>query len=416
MRDDGLVSNPQDGPFGASTRPRQPDDRHPPASLRRPPADRAARAEREHHRDGVLDASVRMGGVSSRDRDDAVLRLVQRALRPLHRSGTGSARLRRLGAGRAAARAGPRSTSAAAPAGTACCWPPGRPGARRGRVRPDARGGHASGARGRASTTSGVACSRWPRRGAVRRGAVRAHAAPRRRPGGVLPHVRSLAAPGGTVLVADIVDPGGWATRDFHLDRAFADALVVHRLTGDPDAAADVLRLLLHPRWLQLTVADTRWTGRPSTGATPRHSRGRRSPTTSIRSCAAWSGPPPADRRVRTGWAPPHPAGWSTSRPERIPGSRGSPRRRRAAARASRRPAARPAGRPAPRPGRAGRGRSARPGRPRPPAEAAGRPAAAASSSGPDPARPRSRRTRRRPPPRGVPGVSGLRPCVHRYT
>ena len=76
-------------------------------------------------------------------------------------------------------------------------------------------------------------------------------------PAVVLPHVRSLVAPGGTVLVADIVDPGGWATRDFHLDRAFADARVVHRLTGDPDAAADVLRLLLHPRWLQLTVADT---------------------------------------------------------------------------------------------------------------------------------------------------------------
>jgi 2-polyprenyl-3-methyl-5-hydroxy-6-metoxy-1,4-benzoquinol methylase len=73
----------------------------------------------------------------------------------------------------------------------------------------------------------------------------------------VLPHVRSLVAPGGTAVVADIVDPGGWRTPDFHVDRAFGDARVVHQLTGDSDAAADVLRLLLHPRWLELTVADT---------------------------------------------------------------------------------------------------------------------------------------------------------------
>ena len=76
-------------------------------------------------------------------------------------------------------------------------------------------------------------------------------------PAVVLPHVRSLVAPGGTVVVADIVDPGGWRTRKFHVDRAFGDARVVHQLTGDGASAADVLRLLLHPRWSELTVADT---------------------------------------------------------------------------------------------------------------------------------------------------------------
>jgi SAM-dependent methyltransferase len=76
-------------------------------------------------------------------------------------------------------------------------------------------------------------------------------------PAPVLPHVRSLVAPGGTVVVADIVDPGGWRTREFHVDRAFGDARGVHQLTADADAAADVLRLLLHPRWLELTSADT---------------------------------------------------------------------------------------------------------------------------------------------------------------
>lgn len=76
-------------------------------------------------------------------------------------------------------------------------------------------------------------------------------------PAVVLPHVRSLVAPGGTLVVADIVDPGGWRSRDFHLERAFTDARVVHQLTDDGEAAAEVLRLLLHPRWLELTVADT---------------------------------------------------------------------------------------------------------------------------------------------------------------
>ena len=76
-------------------------------------------------------------------------------------------------------------------------------------------------------------------------------------PAAVLAHVRSLVAPGGTVVVADIVDPGGWPTPEFHQERAWGDARLVHRLTGDPDAAADVLRLLLHPRWLAQAGADT---------------------------------------------------------------------------------------------------------------------------------------------------------------
>lgn len=75
-------------------------------------------------------------------------------------------------------------------------------------------------------------------------------------PATVLPHVRSLAAPGGTVVVADIVDPGGWPTPEFHQGRAWGDARLIHRLTGDPDAAADVLRLLLHPRWLEQAGRD----------------------------------------------------------------------------------------------------------------------------------------------------------------
>lgn len=73
----------------------------------------------------------------------------------------------------------------------------------------------------------------------------------------VLPHVRSLVAPGGTLIVADIIDTGGWDTPEFHTGRAFNDAALVYELTGDGDAAADVVRLLLHRRWLELARADT---------------------------------------------------------------------------------------------------------------------------------------------------------------
>lgn len=72
----------------------------------------------------------------------------------------------------------------------------------------------------------------------------------------VLPHVRSLVGPGGTAILADIVDPGGWPTARFHQDRAWDSARQVHESTGDVDAAVDGLRLLLHPRWVELARAD----------------------------------------------------------------------------------------------------------------------------------------------------------------
>lgn len=75
-------------------------------------------------------------------------------------------------------------------------------------------------------------------------------------PEAVLPHVRSLVAPGGTAILADIVDPGGWPTPEFHQNRAWDSARLVHEATGDVDAAVDVLRLLLHPRWISLARAD----------------------------------------------------------------------------------------------------------------------------------------------------------------
>jgi 2-polyprenyl-3-methyl-5-hydroxy-6-metoxy-1,4-benzoquinol methylase len=76
-------------------------------------------------------------------------------------------------------------------------------------------------------------------------------------PGLVLPHVRSLVAPGGIAVLADIIDPGDWTTPDFHADRAFDTARAAYDRSAERHAAADVLRLLLHPQWLKLAAADT---------------------------------------------------------------------------------------------------------------------------------------------------------------
>jgi len=67
----------------------------------------------------------------------------------------------------------------------------------------------------------------------------------------VLPHIKSLLAAGGHAVIVDIVDPGTWTSRDWHVQEAFRDALDSYRnRSRDHDAAADVLRLRLHPAWL----------------------------------------------------------------------------------------------------------------------------------------------------------------------
>jgi SAM-dependent methyltransferase len=73
----------------------------------------------------------------------------------------------------------------------------------------------------------------------------------------VLPHVKSLLADGGHVVIVDVVDPGSWASRDWHIQEAFRDALDSYRnRSRDHDTAADVLRLRLHPAWLEHVATD----------------------------------------------------------------------------------------------------------------------------------------------------------------
>jgi trans-aconitate methyltransferase len=68
----------------------------------------------------------------------------------------------------------------------------------------------------------------------------------------VLPHLLSLVAPGGDVVVVDTVDPGRWRSLDWHVTEAFRDAEQSYRFRSrQADVAAEVLRLRLHPTWLE---------------------------------------------------------------------------------------------------------------------------------------------------------------------
>jgi trans-aconitate methyltransferase len=73
----------------------------------------------------------------------------------------------------------------------------------------------------------------------------------------VLPHLRSLVAPGGSAVVIDVTDPGGWATMDYQVEDAFRDAEESYRVRSrDYRIAAKVLELHLHPAWLDHALND----------------------------------------------------------------------------------------------------------------------------------------------------------------
>lgn len=75
--------------------------------------------------------------------------------------------------------------------------------------------------------------------------------------GKALPHLRSLAGPGGQVVVIDITDPGGWATMEYQVADAFRDAEESYRKRSrDHHVAARVLELHLHPVWLEHCLND----------------------------------------------------------------------------------------------------------------------------------------------------------------
>ncbi|MEV3873978.1 methyltransferase domain-containing protein [Streptomyces sp. NPDC049906] len=75
----------------------------------------------------------------------------------------------------------------------------------------------------------------------------------------VLPRLRDLVAPGGRLVVIDVTQP-----EEAHAARpgeqcayAFDTARTLYEVSGDADAAADSLRMMLHPRWLEMSAAHT---------------------------------------------------------------------------------------------------------------------------------------------------------------
>lgn len=76
------------------------------------------------------------------------------------------------------------------------------------------------------------------------------------KPEDTLPHLRSLVAPGGRLVVVDVVDPGGWTDPAWHVDRAWNSARTFSERGGGLGAALATLRLFLDPRWLAQCAAD----------------------------------------------------------------------------------------------------------------------------------------------------------------
>ncbi|MTJ61507.1 methyltransferase domain-containing protein [Nocardia seriolae] len=70
----------------------------------------------------------------------------------------------------------------------------------------------------------------------------------------VLSRLRELVAPGGRLVIVDVTRPDDEeaGVPDTY---AFDTARIVYEVSGDADAAADSLRMMLHPRWLEMSSA-----------------------------------------------------------------------------------------------------------------------------------------------------------------
>nr|AGI62227.1 methyltransferase [uncultured bacterium] len=69
----------------------------------------------------------------------------------------------------------------------------------------------------------------------------------------VLPHLRSLVAPGGLLVVFEPERPPGYGTEGWQVSFAFAAAQTAYQVTGRIDSAVDALRLFTDPRWISIS-------------------------------------------------------------------------------------------------------------------------------------------------------------------
>jgi 2-polyprenyl-3-methyl-5-hydroxy-6-metoxy-1,4-benzoquinol methylase len=72
----------------------------------------------------------------------------------------------------------------------------------------------------------------------------------------VLPRLRELVAPGGRLVIVDVTQPDGAADAppSTQSSYAFDAAKIIYEVSGDVEAAADSLRMMLHPRWLEMSA------------------------------------------------------------------------------------------------------------------------------------------------------------------
>jgi 2-polyprenyl-3-methyl-5-hydroxy-6-metoxy-1,4-benzoquinol methylase len=80
------------------------------------------------------------------------------------------------------------------------------------------------------------------------------HMAP---PAVILPHLASLVAPGGRLVIFDPERPRDWGTEGWQANYAFSVARMAYDLTGQVEHAAAGLRLFTHPSWLAITERST---------------------------------------------------------------------------------------------------------------------------------------------------------------
>ncbi|GHH39907.1 class I SAM-dependent methyltransferase [Lentzea cavernae] len=71
----------------------------------------------------------------------------------------------------------------------------------------------------------------------------------------VLPVLRSLVAPGGRLVVIDVTQPDGAAAPAEQSGYAFQTGKIIYDVSGDVEAACDSVRMMLHPRWLEMSAA-----------------------------------------------------------------------------------------------------------------------------------------------------------------
>lgn len=72
----------------------------------------------------------------------------------------------------------------------------------------------------------------------------------------VLPRLRELVAPGGRMVIIDVTQPAGaaGAPPSKKSSYAFDTARTIYEISGDVEAAADSMRMMLHPRWLEMSA------------------------------------------------------------------------------------------------------------------------------------------------------------------